>query len=96
MKREEIEHLAELSRIKLDEKEIQVFSEEIAAILEYVGVIKDLTVKGQMEPTLTPRFNVFRPDVVTNDPDHYSADLLEAMPNKKGRHMVVKKILSHD
>lgn len=96
MKREEIEHLANLARIKLTEEEISGFGEEIGEILEYVSVIKNLTVEANSTPTLSPRFNVFRPDQITNEPGSYTDDLLKAMPQTKGKHMLVKKILSHD
>lgn len=96
MKREEIEHLANLARIKLTEEEIAGFGLEIGAILEYVSVIKNLTVEDKTSPTLSPRFNVFRTDEVTNEPGSYTEDLLKAMPKTKGKHMLVKKILSHD
>jgi aspartyl-tRNA(Asn)/glutamyl-tRNA(Gln) amidotransferase subunit C len=96
MKKEEVEHLAMLSRIKLEPEEVTGFSGEISEILEYVGKIKELTVEGTGQPVLTPRYNVFREDEVTNEPGSYSEDLIEAMPSKRGRHLVVKKILSHD
>jgi Asp-tRNA(Asn)/Glu-tRNA(Gln) amidotransferase C subunit len=40
------------------------------------------------------RFNVFRADEVTNQPDQYTEALLAEMPQTSGRLMKVKKILT--
>ena len=66
----------------------------MSAILSYVGTVKELVADTEaVEPTVGPRYNVFRPDVVTNKADAYTADLLAAMPQTEGRFMVVKKII---
>lgn len=97
MTREEIEHLANLSRIKLSEEEINKFIPELSAILTYVGAVQTLTAKVETSlPVIGDRFNVFRDDVVTNEADSSSSELRAEMPQTEGRYLVVKKILSSE
>lgn len=94
MTREEIIHLAALARIELTEAEIEKFTKELSAILSYVGSVKTLAEgAGEVGVQLGARYNVLRKDVVTNESDQYTKDLLAEMPKTDGRYMVVKKIL---
>jgi aspartyl-tRNA(Asn)/glutamyl-tRNA(Gln) amidotransferase subunit C len=99
MNKEDIKHLSHLARIELKDSEVENFSEEISAIISYVSVIQDIVGEGnsgEMTPEVGARFNVFREDVVTNQPDGYKEALLKEMPNTKNGYMVVKKILQTD
>jgi aspartyl/glutamyl-tRNA(Asn/Gln) amidotransferase C subunit len=92
MTREEILALGRLARIRVSDAEADNLQKEIDAILGYVSTINDLvTDAGTMRTT--PMVNVFRADVVTNEPDQYTEALLAAMPERRGRFMQVKKIL---
>ncbi len=94
MTKEEIEHLASLARIELTPVELAKFPTELSAILSYVGAVQDLVKEAGAEvSTVGARYNVVRPDVVTNQPNEYTDDLLAEMPETQGRYMVVKKIL---
>ncbi len=94
MKREDIEHLANLSRIKLSEEEMVKLPEELSAIVSYVSVVSDIAAdEADEKPQVGARFNVFRKDEITNQPDQYTDDILAEMPAKEGRFMSVKKIL---
>lgn len=97
MNKEEVVHLAKLARIELGQNEIDVFTEEMSAILAYVSEVKDIAgeVSGG-EPKPGARYNVFRKDEVTNKADDYTDALLAEMPKTEGRFMVVKKILNTD
>lgn len=96
MKREEIEHLARLARIELTEEELTSMESDLSSILEYVSAVSDIAGDGALEPTLTPRVNVFRKDVVTNEANQYTNDILAEMPDTQGRFLKVKKILQID
>ena len=98
MKRDDIKHLGTLSRIELTETEIDDFTKEISAILDYVSVVQDIVAEdeGETMPDLGARYNVFREDVVTNQPDSYTEEILAEMPRKQGRYLEVKKILNTD
>ena len=97
MNREEIEHLASLARIKLTEGEVERLPNELTAIVSYVSAVSDIVSDtDNSEPQVGARYNVFRKDVVTNQPDQYTEDILAEMPETEGRFMSVKKILQVD
>lgn len=94
MKREDIAHLASLARIRLSGAELDNLEGELSAIVEYVGVVSDIAADdADAAPQVGARYNVFRKDEVTNEPDQYTDDILAEMPQKEGRFMKVKKIL---
>jgi aspartyl-tRNA(Asn)/glutamyl-tRNA(Gln) amidotransferase subunit C len=97
MNKEEIKHLGTLARIELTDTEVDNFTKEISAILDYVSTIQEIVDDtGEVAPEFGPRYNVFRKDVVSNEPDSYTKDILANMPKQKDRYLVVKKILNTD
>ncbi len=61
----EVEHVALLARLELNEAEKQLFAEQLSSILEYVDKLNELSTDG-VEPLahILPVFNVFRPDEI--------------------------------
>lgn len=97
MTKEEIEHLARLARVALTPEEVVSYQTQLSSILEYVSVVNSITAAGGEDaPQVGEHFNVLRTDVVTNEPEQYTEALLEAMPEREGRFMKVKKILQQD
>lgn len=95
MKKDDVQHLATLARIELSEQELASFTKEMSDILAYVGKVQELVAdEVDSEPALGDRYNVFRKDVVTNEPDSHTEAILAEMPAKQGRYMEVKKILN--
>ncbi|MEN9920635.1 MAG: hypothetical protein RL538_528 [Candidatus Parcubacteria bacterium] len=95
MKREDIAHLASLSRIAVTEPELEKLETELSSIMSYVSAISDIAGE-QADPQVGARYNVFRKDGVTNGEDEYTADMIAQMPHSSGRFLKVKKILSID
>lgn len=94
MKKEDIEHLASLSRIRLTEEEKEKFEKDLSSIVSYVSVVSEIVSdEVDSEPEVGVRYNVFRKDEVTNEPNQYSEDILKEMPVTDGRFLQVKKIL---
>ena len=90
MTKEEILHLGTLSRLALLPAEVEKFSTEIDAILAYVGTVKNIIADDEIkESVLGARFNVLRPDVVTNQPGEYTEKLLASLPQREGQFMRV-------
>ena len=92
--REDVLILARLSKIKLREDEIDKFTREIDAIVEYVEQIDSARDVSSLEPTdqVTGLKNVTRPDEVQGyqaSPD----ELLKNAPALEGRQIKVKRIL---
>lgn len=98
MKKEEIAKLSALARIELQADEAEKLSTEISAVLDYVAVVQDIADDGDDDSTkaLGARFNVFRTDEATNQPDEYTQDILAEMPKTQGRYLEVPKILKTD
>jgi aspartyl-tRNA(Asn)/glutamyl-tRNA(Gln) amidotransferase subunit C len=97
MNKEDVIHLANLARIELSPAEIETFTEEMSAILDYVSQVKGIAGDfDQNSKTFGRLHNVFRKDEVTNDKEEYTKALLAEMPQTSGRFMVVKKILNID
>jgi len=63
--RKEVEHIAELARLALSEKEKEVFTDQLTDIVDYVEKLKELDVE-KVEPTchieeMTNRFREDKP-----------------------------------
>ena len=63
--RQEVEHVATLARLKLDDEEISTFTGQMDAILAYVDKLSQLNTDGII-PTAhaVPMENSFRPDEI--------------------------------
>ena len=96
MTKEEILHLGTLSRIQLHDTEIATLQEEITSILGYVSTINEVVDSGALAKEVGAVHNVFREDVVTNEPGRYTQDILDEMPDRDGKYLRVKKILNPD
>jgi len=97
MTKEEIAHLARLSRVALTPTELDNFHTEISSILDYVSKVNAMAADDRIgEPVVGPVHNIFRADEVTVAPESYTDTLLTAMPAREGRYLKVKKILSQD
>jgi aspartyl-tRNA(Asn)/glutamyl-tRNA(Gln) amidotransferase subunit C len=78
----EVEHVAELAKLRLDEREKTLFGEQLSAILEYAAMIQAVDTSA-VTPTATvlPLRNVMREDaaraslsaedVLANAPDQF-------------------------
>jgi aspartyl-tRNA(Asn)/glutamyl-tRNA(Gln) amidotransferase subunit C len=94
MNRDEILHLGELSRIALTDQEVSTLETELSAIVSYVSTVTDIAGDdADATPQVGARYNVLRPDVVTNEPDQYTQAMLQEMPKTRGRQLQVKRIL---
>lgn len=87
----DIEKLASLSRLSLTEVEKDSFSNEIGAILGYVGNINSL-VSNDNIPEYAQK-NVLRDDVVSHNTGEYTDKLIANAPESEGNFVKVKKIL---
>ncbi|MCA9329352.1 Asp-tRNA(Asn)/Glu-tRNA(Gln) amidotransferase subunit GatC [Candidatus Saccharibacteria bacterium] len=91
--REEILQLARLSRLHLNEDEVQEFTEEIGKIIDYVKVLDNVDVSG-LRPTyqVTGSENITRSDEVI-DYKINQEDLLKNLPDREGNLIKVKRMI---
>lgn len=99
--KEEIQNLAELSRLKLSEEEIAALQKDFDSILAYVGQISransgQRTADSKEIPQL---INVMREDEprVEGDPMAGKQEaILSQAPKRKGDYFVVRKIIDRE
>jgi aspartyl-tRNA(Asn)/glutamyl-tRNA(Gln) amidotransferase subunit C len=89
---QDIERLAQLSRISLDKEEKEQLRQEIESILGYVSEIQSVA-SGELKPKAGLVRNVFRDDKDPHAGGEYSESLLSEAPGREGDYIKVKKIL---
>jgi aspartyl-tRNA(Asn)/glutamyl-tRNA(Gln) amidotransferase subunit C len=93
--RDEVEHVARLARLELTDEEIELFREQLSAVLERATRIQSLDLE-ELPPTSHPvdLRNVWREDVVVT-PEESDAILANA-PQSEGRFFRVPRILEDE
>ncbi len=92
--KKEVEHVAELARIGLTKREIEKFQKELSLILDYVGQLKKVNVKG-IQPTSHFTFakNVFRKDEIIKTSPAQVKKIIDQIPDKEKNYAKVKTVL---
>lgn len=93
MKKEDIEHLAKLSRIAVSDEEASALAEDITSILGYVSEIETATAEKAPVKEVGALYNVMREDKDPHEAGLFTEDLLKAAPDRQGQYVKVKKIL---
>lgn len=90
--KKEVEYVARLARLALDEKEKEKMTAQIDAILQYVETLNKLDTKN-IEPTshVLPLNNVWREDVTR--PSTPQEEILANAPDQAEGFYKVKKII---
>jgi aspartyl-tRNA(Asn)/glutamyl-tRNA(Gln) amidotransferase subunit C len=91
--KDDIKHLADLSRMEISEAEMEKLTVEIDAILGYVGQIMNTT--GDMSREVPKLRNVMREDEPTNKTGEYTESILANAPAREKNYLKVKKILGN-
>ena len=97
MKKEDIKHLATLSRLELTDEEIEKYAGQFDEILAYVDKVKEISDSGEdlkIENTMTK--NVFREDDDAQEGGEFTEKILEEAPDTHEDFVKVKKILKND
>ena len=87
----DIQNLADLARIKIENNEANSLASEIDYILRYVSQIENMKADGGLEVSI--QRNIVREDVVIHDSSQYTDDILKNAPAREGNLLKVKKIL---
>ena len=93
LSREEILKVSELAHIKLAEDEIETFRDQMSSVLEYVGQLSSVDVKG-IEPAahISGVSNVLRADKVMPTDGATREALLAEAPEREGDLIKVKAV----
>lgn len=92
----EIENLANLARIKIEDSEKQSLTKEIDSILNYIDEIKKATVNMDFEPIAGAVSNVFREDISSTISKEDRERILNEAPERIGDFVAVKKIIDQE
>lgn len=95
---EHVRHIGHLSRLKLSDEEVALFSEQLSSIVEYFEHLNEVDTSA-VEPTAHALaiHNVFRPDEpgLTTEPLGPDGVLANA-PQREGNFFRVPKVLEQD
>lgn len=92
MKREEIEHMAQLARVAIPSNELDELARDSESILAYVSEIQDVAAEVPA-PDVGDHYNVVRDDTEPHERERYTEALLEEAPSKQDTFIKVKRIL---
>jgi aspartyl/glutamyl-tRNA(Asn/Gln) amidotransferase C subunit len=95
---EDIKKLAEMSRIDMDEVEMNDLTKDFDSILAYVGQVQEVSKLGKNEalhenPDNYFLQNVMREDIVTNESGEYKDGVLSNAPETQDGYLKVRQIL---
>lgn len=94
--KEDVQKLAALARISIDEAELEKFTKEFDAILAYVGQLESLELPKDLHDKKPPLRNVMREDGEPTPGGTYTKKITEQFPEKEGDYLKVKQIISND
>ncbi len=89
----EVKHIAKLSRLEFSEEEIERFSKELSSIVDYVNKMQSLNLDNvEMTYSTSEAVNVFRSDDEVDEKD-YRDEILSSAPESEDGYIKVKAIL---
>lgn len=93
--RKEVEHIAELARLELNDSELEEYTVQLNQILKYVEKLDELNTEN-IQPLSHPveDVNVFRDDILK--PSIYREDVLKNAPSKDDEFFKVPKVIDRD
>lgn len=93
--KEDIQNLAKLARVTVDESELDAFAKDLENIVAYVGQLEklELAKSGFVKPVLR---NVMRVDGEACVPGTHTKEIVEQFPTRSGDALLVKQIISHE
>jgi aspartyl-tRNA(Asn)/glutamyl-tRNA(Gln) amidotransferase subunit C len=95
MEKKDLLHLANLSRIRIEDQEIDSLKKDVESVIEYVSAVNSITADASLTKKIGAVYNVFREDAVSNASGSYTEAILKEAPKVKGRYQV-KKIIQQD
>lgn len=92
MNRDDIQKLAELSRLSLTDAQVDEYQKDFEGILGHINTLKDVNITN-LEPERQVNTNVMRDDQDAYAPGQFTQDLLSAAPERDADFVKVQKIL---
>ncbi len=103
---DELKHLAQLARLRIEDGELDGYRDKIGAVIEYVDQLRELDTRGVPEIASAGggsafgengagEINAFRDDVVADCPEDVRARLLAAFPRRAGDLLEVQAVFEN-
>ncbi len=89
--KEEVKKLAELSRISIEDKEVDLLSKDMESILGFVSKLKEVKTEDTEKKDII--FGKPREDENPHKSGLYTEDLIRQAPDKEKGYVKVKKVL---
>ena len=92
--KEQIKHIAELARLQLTEKELEIYGNQLSRVLGFIDQLQEVDT-DDVEPTsqVTGLENVLREDTAREWDKKESKEALEQAPEIKNGQVKVKRVL---
>lgn len=93
LEKDEIKHIAALSRIGIKEDEIEKYQKELSVVLDYFKKLEDLNT-DKVEPIghITGMHSVFREDKSEDCDENIKKGVIKNAPNEKDNYFKVKSV----
>lgn len=92
LKKEDIDHLAELARIELSDEEKAGFALQLDSVLAYVGEIQKVATADEATPKAGDLRNVMRADADPYPGGEFTDAILANAPEKQDGYVKVEQI----
>lgn len=93
MNKEEIQKLADLSRLELTDSEINAYQKDFEGILSYIDTLNQVVLDKNLESDRKPNTNYLRDDSLSYESGQFTLDILDQAPDRKDDYFKVQKIL---
>ena len=93
---EDVQKLAALARIKVEDAELEKFTKEFDAILAYVGQLEKLEIPQDLKSEKPALRNVMRDDGKPHAQGAYTEKIASQFSAREGDALSVKQIIQHD
>lgn len=94
MNKDDLQELANLSRLELNDSEIEKMPDEINSILKYIDQIKDATEDSDdLKIENSNIRNIMREDENPHEAGKYTESIIKESPESENGYIKVKKIL---
>ncbi len=87
LSKEEVQKIAELARIELQEKEIEKYRDQLSDILGYVNKLQEVDTKGVEAAHATDIINAWREDEIKGCGANERKLIFENMPDKENNQL---------
>ena len=94
LEKKDIQHIANLARLELTDKELKIYGDQLSDVLSYIAQLKEVDTEG-VEPTaqVTGLKDVFREDEIKEWNEREREDALNQAPELEERQVKVKRVL---